>query len=56
MAVFHSVTECPYVPMDSRYLFLEAKYFDLTREQADSLIEAFVVWCEGLFSEGFVTD
>lgn len=56
MAVFHSVTECNNVPADSRYLFLEAEYFDLTREQADSLIEAFVVWCEGLFSEGFVTD
>ena len=56
MAAFHSVTECNNVPVDSRYLFLEAEYFDLTREQADSLIEAFVVWCEGLFSEGFVTD
>ena len=56
MAAFHSVTECNNVPVDSRYLFLEAEYFDLTREQADSLIEAFVVWWEGLFSEGFVTD
>lgn len=40
--------------IDSRRLFMQADYFLLTKEQADSFVCSFMEWCAGLWQNDFI--